>query len=135
MTKVAINGFGRIGRAAFKVILGTRELELVGVNDIMPLDNLAYLLKYDTVYGRYDKSVEAGEDALVPAGVLEIVAGGGLSTAELERIGALQVRSAHLASIAETVLDVAPELARADGWVDLVGADLHRTLHSEVMVK
>ena len=68
MTKGAINGFGRIGRAAFKVILDTPELELMGVNDIMPLDNLAYLLKYDTVYGRYDKSVVVGEDALVVDG-------------------------------------------------------------------
>ncbi|MGD2143319.1 MAG: type I glyceraldehyde-3-phosphate dehydrogenase [Anaerolineae bacterium] len=68
MAKVAINGFGRIGRAAFKIILDTPELELAGVNDIMPLDNLAYLLKYDTVYGRYEKSVEAGEDALVVDG-------------------------------------------------------------------
>ncbi|MGD8243730.1 MAG: type I glyceraldehyde-3-phosphate dehydrogenase [Anaerolineae bacterium] len=68
MTKVAINGFGRIGRAAFKIILDTPGLELLGVNDIMPLDNLAYLLKYDTVYGRYDKSVEVGEDALVVDG-------------------------------------------------------------------
>jgi glyceraldehyde 3-phosphate dehydrogenase len=68
MTKVAINGFGRIGRAAFKIILDTPELELVGVNDIMPLDNLAYLLKYDTVYGRYEKSVEVGEDALLVDG-------------------------------------------------------------------
>jgi glyceraldehyde 3-phosphate dehydrogenase len=68
MTKVAINGFGRIGRAAFKIILDTPELELVGVNDIMPLDNLAYLLKYDTVYGRYDKDVEVGENGLVVDG-------------------------------------------------------------------
>ena len=68
MAKVAINGFGRIGRAAFKVILDTPELELVGVNDIMPLDNLAYLLKYDTVYGRYNKSVVVGEDAMVVDG-------------------------------------------------------------------
>jgi glyceraldehyde 3-phosphate dehydrogenase len=68
VAKVAINGFGRIGRAAFKIILDTPELELAGVNDIMPLDNLAYLLKYDTVYGRYEKSVEAGEDALVVDG-------------------------------------------------------------------
>jgi glyceraldehyde 3-phosphate dehydrogenase len=68
MTKVAINGFGRIGRAAFKIILDTPELELVGFNDIMPLDNLAYLLKYDTVYGRYDKEVEAKGDILVVDG-------------------------------------------------------------------
>lgn len=68
MAKVAINGFGRIGRAAFKIILDTPELELVGVNDIMPLDNLAYLLKYDTAYGRYEKSVETGDSALIVDG-------------------------------------------------------------------
>jgi len=65
MAKVAINGLGRIGRAALKVILETPELDLVAVNDIVPLDNLAYLLKYDTVYGRYEKSVEAGDQSLV----------------------------------------------------------------------
>jgi glyceraldehyde 3-phosphate dehydrogenase len=68
MARVAINGFGRIGRAAFKIILDTPELELVGVNDIMPLENLAYLLKYDTVYGRYERNVEVGEGALLVDG-------------------------------------------------------------------
>jgi glyceraldehyde 3-phosphate dehydrogenase len=68
MARVAINGFGRIGRAAFKIILETPELELVGVNDIMPLDNLAYLLKYDTAYGRYEKDVEVGDSALIVDG-------------------------------------------------------------------
>ena len=55
MAKVAINGMGRIGRAALKIILDTPALELVAINDLMALDNLVYLLKYDTVYGRYDK--------------------------------------------------------------------------------
>jgi glyceraldehyde 3-phosphate dehydrogenase len=68
MAKVAINGMGRIGRAAFKVILETPELELVGMNDLMPIDNLVYLLKYDTVYGRYGKKVESSGDALVVEG-------------------------------------------------------------------
>jgi glyceraldehyde 3-phosphate dehydrogenase len=68
MAKIAINGFGRIGRAAFKIILDTPELELVAINDIVPVENLAYLLKYDTVYGRYDKSVEADGEALVVDG-------------------------------------------------------------------
>ncbi len=49
MAKVAINGMGRIGRAAFKIIMDQPELELIAVNDLMPLDNLAYLLHYDTV--------------------------------------------------------------------------------------
>ena len=57
MAKVAINGLGRIGRAALKIILDTPQLELVAINDLIPTDNLVYLLKYDTVYGRYDKDV------------------------------------------------------------------------------
>ncbi len=68
MAKVAINGFGRIGRAALKIILETPELELVALNDIAPLDNLAYLLRYDTVYGRYDKLVETREGKLIVDG-------------------------------------------------------------------
>jgi glyceraldehyde 3-phosphate dehydrogenase len=68
MAKVAINGLGRIGRAAFKIILETPELELVAVNDLVPPDNLAYLLKYDTVYGRYDKKVESDGDSLIVEG-------------------------------------------------------------------
>jgi glyceraldehyde 3-phosphate dehydrogenase len=68
VAKVAINGLGRIGRAAFKIILETPELELVAVNDLVPVDNLAYLLKYDTVYGRYDKEVESDSDSLIVDG-------------------------------------------------------------------
>lgn len=66
--KVAINGLGRIGRAAFKVVIDTPELELAAVNDLVSPDNLAYLLKYDTVYGRYEKSVASGEKSLVVDG-------------------------------------------------------------------
>ena len=64
MTKVVINGMGRIGRATLKIVLDTPELELVGMNDLLPPDNLAYLLKYDSVYGRYEKGVKAGENSL-----------------------------------------------------------------------
>ena len=52
-TKAAINGLGRIGRAALKIILDTPELDLAAINDLVPTENLAYLLQYDTVYGRY----------------------------------------------------------------------------------
>jgi glyceraldehyde 3-phosphate dehydrogenase len=64
MTKVAINGMGRIGRAAFKVIMDKPELELVAVNDLMDLGNLVYLLNYDTVYGVYKHRVSAGAGGL-----------------------------------------------------------------------
>ncbi len=68
MAKVAINGMGRIGRAAFKIIMDRPELELVAVNDLMPIDNLAYLLNYDTVYGRYKHRAEMAGAALKVAG-------------------------------------------------------------------
>src|SRR5687767_13456135 len=68
MTKVAINGLGRIGRAALKIILDTPQLELVAVNDIVSAENIVYLLKYDTVYGRYEKTVEQDGENLVIAG-------------------------------------------------------------------
>jgi glyceraldehyde 3-phosphate dehydrogenase len=66
--KVAINGLGRIGRAAFKLILDTPELELVAVNDLVPTENLAYLLNFDTVYGRYKRRVESDGQNLIVEG-------------------------------------------------------------------
>ncbi|OIO49255.1 MAG: type I glyceraldehyde-3-phosphate dehydrogenase [Parcubacteria group bacterium CG1_02_42_13] len=57
MTKVAINGFGRIGRLFFRQAFGLPDIEIVAINDLGDLENLAYLLKYDTVYGRYKKDV------------------------------------------------------------------------------
>jgi glyceraldehyde 3-phosphate dehydrogenase len=66
--KTAINGMGRIGRAALKVILETPELELVAVNDIVSAENIAYLLKYDSVYGIYEKTVSFDADSLVVDG-------------------------------------------------------------------
>jgi glyceraldehyde 3-phosphate dehydrogenase len=68
MTKVAINGMGRIGRAAFKIVMEQPELELVAVNDLMDLDNLVYLLNYDTVYGVYKHRVTASGDKLAVNG-------------------------------------------------------------------
>jgi glyceraldehyde 3-phosphate dehydrogenase len=65
MATVAINGLGRIGRAALKILLDADSLDLVAVNDIADVDNLAYLLKYDTVYGRYPRAVTAADGALV----------------------------------------------------------------------
>ncbi|MGD8801380.1 MAG: type I glyceraldehyde-3-phosphate dehydrogenase [Desulfobacterales bacterium] len=64
MTRIAVNGLGRIGRATLKIVLQTPELELIAANDLIPTDNLAYLLNYDTVYGRYEKRVDSSEDAL-----------------------------------------------------------------------
>ena len=68
MTKVAINGLGRIGRCTLKVLLDTPEMQLVAANDLVPVDNLAYLLRYDTVYGRYGKDVQAQDGNLIIEG-------------------------------------------------------------------
>ena len=65
---IAINGFGRIGRAALKLILEDETMELVAVNDLMTVENAAYLLKYDSVYGIYDKEVKSQENSLVVDG-------------------------------------------------------------------
>jgi glyceraldehyde 3-phosphate dehydrogenase len=64
MKKIAINGFGRIGRAALKVIMDTEGMEVIAINDLMTLENAAYLLQYDSVYRVYDKKVGFEEDKL-----------------------------------------------------------------------
>lgn len=56
--KIAINGFGRIGRSFFKLAITRPELEVVAINDLGDIENLAYLLQYDSVYGRYEKEVK-----------------------------------------------------------------------------
>lgn len=68
MAKVAINGLGRIGRAVLKIAIDTPELEVVAINDLVPTDNLAYLLKYDTVYGKFPKKVDHTKDSLIVEG-------------------------------------------------------------------
>ena len=57
-TKLAINGFGRIGRLFFRQIAEKPDFQIVAVNDLGERDNLEYLLKYDTVYGKFDKSLD-----------------------------------------------------------------------------
>ena len=66
MTKrVAINGFGRVGRSVLKIIHETPGLELVAINDIAAPDNLAYLVRYDTVYGRFGTDIRSEGDTLI----------------------------------------------------------------------
>jgi glyceraldehyde 3-phosphate dehydrogenase len=68
MTRVAINGFGRIGRAFFRSAYGNKDFEIVAINDLGSLENLAYLLQYDSVYGRSRFSVEVTEGKLMVDG-------------------------------------------------------------------
>lgn len=67
-TRIAINGFGRIGRPSFKIALEKPDLEVVALNDLTEPRTLAHLLKYDTIYGRYAKEVSADDGALIVGG-------------------------------------------------------------------
>jgi glyceraldehyde 3-phosphate dehydrogenase len=66
--KVAINGFGRIGRLVFRAGIHNPDFEFVGINDLVPPENIAYLLKYDSTHGRFDGTVEFKEGAIVVNG-------------------------------------------------------------------
>src|SRR6185369_8927761 len=66
--KVAINGFGRIGRSAFKIAHSNPEIEVVAINDITSTDTLAYLLKHDSNYGTYHEEVSFDESNLIIGG-------------------------------------------------------------------
>ncbi|MEA4861127.1 Glyceraldehyde-3-phosphate dehydrogenase [bioreactor metagenome] len=66
--KIAINGFGRIGRNVFKIAFEDKNIEIVGINDLTDPKTLAHLLKYDSTYGVYDKSVTVAENAIVVDG-------------------------------------------------------------------
>ena len=59
MIKVGINGFGRIGRFVFRAAQKRNDIEIVGINDLCPVDYLAYMLKYDTMHGQFDGTIEA----------------------------------------------------------------------------
>lgn len=66
--KVGINGFGRIGRLAFRAAMKRDDIQVVGINDLIDLDYIAYMLTYDTVHGRFDGDVEIKGDKLVVNG-------------------------------------------------------------------
>ncbi len=63
--RIGINGFGRIGRLVLRAAIGDKDLEFVGINDLVPAENLAYLLKYDTVHGRCKNDVKADGENIV----------------------------------------------------------------------
>jgi glyceraldehyde 3-phosphate dehydrogenase len=66
--KVGINGFGRIGRLVVRAAMNDKDIEFVGVNDLVPAENLAYLLKYDSTHGRADSEIAADGEAIVVNG-------------------------------------------------------------------
>jgi len=68
MIKVGINGFGRIGRMVFRASINHPEIEIVGINDLCPADYLAYMLKYDTMHGQFDGTIDFTENSIIVNG-------------------------------------------------------------------
>ena len=66
--KIGINGFGRIGRIAFRIASERPDVEVVGINDLLDVEHLAYLLKYDSVHGKFKGSIEVNNGNLVVNG-------------------------------------------------------------------
>ena len=63
--KVGINGFGRIGRLVFRAAMTRNDIEIVGINDLIDVDYMVYMLKYDTMHGRFNGTAEAKDGKLV----------------------------------------------------------------------
>lgn len=68
MKKIAINGFGRIGRLVFRQMIENKNYEIVAINDLTSPAILAHLLKYDTAHGNFNGTVESTEDSLIVNG-------------------------------------------------------------------
>ena len=76
MIKVGINGFGRIGRFVFRAAQKRNDIQIVGINDLCPVDYLAYMLKYDSTHGQFDGTVEVKDGNLVVNGkTIRVTAG------------------------------------------------------------
>ena len=119
--KIGINGFGRIGRMVFRSAMKQEDVTIVGVNDLLAVDHLAYLLKYDSVHGKYDGTVEVdGGDLIVDGQRIKIsaernpadIGWGGLGTdvvAECTGIfTTLEKAQAHIEGGAKQVVISAP---------------------------
>ena len=68
MITIGINGFGRIGRLVFRAAMAKDNLEIVGINDLISVDYMAYMLRYDTMHGQFKGTIEVKENALVVNG-------------------------------------------------------------------
>ncbi|SFQ52682.1 type I glyceraldehyde-3-phosphate dehydrogenase [Hymenobacter arizonensis] len=115
--KVAINGFGRIGRLTFKSLLSRDNVEIVAINDLTDNKTLAHLLKYDSVHGRFDGTVTYDEESLTVNG---------------QRISALAERDPKLLPWGDMGIDVV--LESTGRFVDEAGAGQHLTAGAKKVV-
>ena len=100
MIKVGINGFGRIGRFVFRAAMKRNDIQIVGINDLCPVDYLAYMLKYDTMHGQFDGTIEADVEnskLIVNGQSIRITAE--KNPADIAALGALEVNGQTLEAI------------------------------------
>lgn len=92
MIKIGINGFGRIGRLAFRVAMSRANVQVVAINDLLDVDYLAYLLKYDSVHGRFDGEVAVKDGNLIVNGqTIRITADRNPENLKWDEVGAAYV--------------------------------------------
>ncbi len=134
MVKIAINGFGRIGRCVFRAACDNEDIDFVAINDLTDAKTLAHLLRYDSVHGRFEKKIEAKENSLVVDGkeirILSEKDPGNLPWKELnvdiviESTGRFRDResaSKHIKTGAKKVMITAP--AKDPDWTVVMGVN------------
>ena len=144
MTKIGINGFGRIGRIAFRIAAANENVEIVGINDLLDVTHLAYLLKYDSVHGKFDGTVEVSEGNLVVNGkTIRITAERNPEDLKWDAVGAdivmdctgifttLEKASGHLKAGARKVVISAPS---ADAPMFVMGVNHHEVKADQTIV-
>ena len=139
--KVGINGFGRIGRLVFRVACNNADIEVVGINDLVPVDYMAYMLKYDSVHGRFngtiDYNVEKGQ-LIVNGNVIRVTAEKDPANLKWNEVGAEYIvestglfltkekAEAHIAAGAKYVVMSAPSKDDTPMFVCGVNTDTYK---------
>ena len=144
-TKIGINGFGRIGRIAFRVAMSKpNEVEVVGINDLLDVEHLAYLLKYDSVHGQFDGTIDVQNGNLVVNGnEIRITAERNPADLKWDAVGAevvldctgifttLEMANTHLQAGAKKVVISAPS---ADAPMFVMGVNHKEAKASDTIV-
>ena len=145
MIKVGINGFGRIGRFVFRAAMKRNDIQIVGINDLCPVDYLAYMLKYDTMHGQFDGTIEADVEnskLIVNGQAIRITAERNPADLKWDEVGAEYVvestglflskdkAQAHIEAGAKYVVMSAPSKDDTPMFVCGVNDGLMTTVHS-----
>ena len=139
--KVGINGFGRIGRLVFRAACNNADIEVVGINDLVPVDYMAYMLKYDSVHGRFNGTIDYNEEKgqlIVNGNVIRVTAEKDPANLKWNEVGAEYIvestglfltkekAEAHIAAGAKYVVMSAPSKDDTPMFVCGVNTDTYK---------